>query len=262
MRHRQVFPLAGRQVALKCQPGHVQDGIHGGPDFVAHGRQERALRLIRRVGPNHRLLQLPRATRDRGFQVSPVLFKAMVGGPHLGQQVLLRAGLEASRQAVEELSCRGLDPRWQSQVQFQAVRSARRVLHPPCFHPLEELAGPARRGQPNAGLQAQPQAGGHAGLKPGQKPTQRVGPMRLADQLRDPRRHPHRLDLGPAERAGQRQDLVPGLGMSRGRPQRQRPQRSHGTYLTARQVTSSWAVPNRWTSVQATRTAGSFRMPG
>ena len=50
--------LLRRQLGAEQQAGHADHGVHRRPDLVAHRRQERALRLGRRLGLLARLLEL------------------------------------------------------------------------------------------------------------------------------------------------------------------------------------------------------------
>ena len=50
--------LLRRQLGAEQQSGHADHGVHRRPDLVAHRREERALRLRRRLGLLARLLEL------------------------------------------------------------------------------------------------------------------------------------------------------------------------------------------------------------
>ena len=95
---RRVLPLLVVQVRAEQQPAHADDRVHRRADLVAHRRQERALRLVRRVGAPPRLLQLAHvvvdpvealviAVDDERHDVDLDLDEAPVGAHPSGQPV-------------------------------------------------------------------------------------------------------------------------------------------------------------------------------
>ena len=53
-----VLALLAVELGVEEEPAHADHGVHGRADFMAHGREEGALRLVRGLGGGARFLRI------------------------------------------------------------------------------------------------------------------------------------------------------------------------------------------------------------
>ncbi len=259
MCHGEVLVLTGVEVGLESQSGHVQDGVHRGADLVAHGRQKRAFGLVGGIGLGHGLLQFAGALHDGPFEFRLVLLKAVVGGAHLGEQLITGAGLEGLA-FTAQIVCIGLEQRIRQTGDGPDAVVAPGFLER--FEVVKEIAYPARQAESGPGLQVDHQGGPGIAVETNHQTAQGIRLVGQPDQGGDGGGQAGGVDGIEMEGARQPQHLGAALDVGRLRPQRDASDPVHAPYLRARQVASSCLRPKRSTTERETVAALSERSPG